>query len=134
MCGFLSLSADEFASECGLIDKKMFSKDLDKTKIANTSNIKFSLMACKTSLFLIKLITFICTDLSPKKAYEVTKEKKDVISNWSHLNLCRHNFDFHLCNTVVAVDLFVVIAAAAAAAAAAVVVPVVVAVGKNVQQ
>ena len=89
-------------------------------------------MACKTSLFLlIKLITFTCTDLSPKKAHEATKEKKDVISNWSHLNLRRHNFDFHLCNTVVAVDLFVVVAVVVAAA---VVVPVVVAVGKNVQQ
>ena len=51
-----------------------------------------------------------------------------MISNWSHLNLRRHNFDFHLCNTLVAVDLFVVVAATA------VVVPVVVAVGKNVQQ
>ena len=88
-------------------------------------------MAYKTSLYLIKLITFTCTDLSPKKAYEVTKEKKDVVSNWSHLNLRRHNFDFHLCNTVVAVDLFVVVAVVVAAA---VVVPVVVAVGKNVQQ
>ena len=87
-------------------------------------------MACKTSLFLlIKLITFTCTDLSPKKAHEATKEKKDVISNWSHLNLRRHNFDFHLCNTVVAVDLFVVVVAAAA-----VVVPVVVAVGKDIQE
>ena len=81
-------------------------------------------MAYKTSLYLIKLITFTCTDLSPKKAYEVTKEKKDVVSNWSHLNLRRHNFDFHLSNTVVA---------AAAAAAAAVVVPVVVAVVKDIQ-
>ena len=89
-------------------------------------------MACKTSLFLlIKLITFTCTDLSPKKAHEATKEKKDVISNWSHLNLRHHNFDFRLCNTVVAVDLFVIVAAVAAAA---VVVPAVVAVGKNVQQ
>ena len=88
-------------------------------------------MACKTSLFLlIKLITFTCTDLSPKKAREVTKEKKDVISNWSHLNLCSHNF--LLCNTVVAVDLFVVVAVVVVAAA--VVVPVVVAVSKNVQQ
>ena len=56
---------------CGL-----FGKDLDKTKTANTSHIKFLLMAYKTSLYLIKLITFTCTDLSPKKAYEVTKEKK----------------------------------------------------------
>ena len=63
--------------------------------------------------------------------YEAAKEKKDVISNWSHLNLRRHNFDFHLCNTVVAVDLFVVVAVVVAAAA--VVVPVVVAVVKNVQ-
>ena len=47
-----------------------------------------------------------------------------MISNWSHLNLRRHNFDFHLSNTVVA---------AAAAAAAAVVVPVVVAVVKDIQ-
>ena len=58
-----------------------------------------------------------------------------MISNWSHLNRRHHNFGFHLCNTVVAVDLFVVAAVVvAAAAAAAVVVPVVVAVGKNVQQ
>ena len=47
---------------------------------------------------------------------------------WSHLNLRRHNFDFHLCNTVVAVALFVVVAVVAA-----VVVPVVVAVSNNVQ-
>ena len=40
-----------------------------------------------------------------------------MISNWSHLNLRRYNFDFHLCNAIVAVDLFVVAA-----------------VGKNVQQ
>ena len=46
-----------------------------------------------------------------------------MVSNWSHLNLRRHNFDFHLSNTVVA----------AAAAAAAVVVPVVVAVVKDIQ-
>ena len=56
-----------------------------------------------------------------------------MVSNWSHLNLRRLNFDFHLRNTVVAVDLFVIVAVvvAAAAAAAAVVVPVVVTVGKN---
>ena len=86
-------------------------------------------MACKTSLYLIKLITFTCTDLSPKKACEATKEKKDLVLNWSHLNLYRHNFDFHLSNTVVAVDLFVVIVAAAA-----VVVPVAVALGKDIQE
>ena len=57
-----------------------------------------------------------------------------MISNWSHLNLCCHNFDFHLCNNVVAVDLFIIVAAVVAAAAAAVVVHVVVAAGKNVQQ
>ena len=56
-----------------------------------------------------------------------------MISNWSRLNLRRHNFDFHLFNTVGAVDLFVALAVAVAAAAA-VVVPVVVVVGKNVQQ
>ena len=85
-------------------------------------------MACKTSLYLIKLITFTCFDLSPKKACEATKEKKDLVLNWSHLNLYRHNFDFHLSNTVVAVDLFVVVVAAA------VVVPVVVALGKDIQE
>ena len=52
---------------------------------------------------------------------------------WSYLNLRRHNFDFHLCNTVVAVDLFVVAAVVVVVAAAALVVPVIVAVGKNVQ-
>ena len=46
---------------------------------------------------------------------------------WSHLNLRRHNLDFHVCNTVVGVALFVVVAVVA------VIVPVVVAVGKNVQ-
>ena len=93
---------------------------VDKTKTANLSKIK--------------LITFTCTGLSSKKVYESTKEKRDGISNWSHLNLRRHNFDFRLCDTVVAVDLFVAAAVVVAAAAAAVVVPVVVAVGKNVQQ
>ena len=57
-----------------------------------------------------------------------------MISNWSHLNLRRYNFDFHLCNTVVAVNLFVVVVAVVVAAAAAVVVPVVAAVDKKVQQ
>ena len=56
-----------------------------------------------------------------------------MVSNWSQLNLRRHSFDFHLRNTVVVVDLFVV-DAAAAAAAAAVVVSVVVAVGKDIQE
>ena len=88
-------------------------------------------MACKTSLFLIKLITFTCTDLSPKKSYEAIKEKTGVISSWSHLNLCRHNFDFHLYNTFATVNLFI---AVAVVAAATVVVPVIVAAGKNVQQ
>ena len=37
-----------------------------------------------------------------------------MILIWSHLNLRRHNFDFHLCNTAVAVDLFVVAAVVAA--------------------
>ena len=77
--------------------------------------------------YLIKLITFTCTDLSPKKACEATKEKKDVVSNWSHLNLHCHNFDVHLSNTVVAVDLLVVVAAAA-------VVVVIVCVGKDIQE
>ena len=63
--------------------------------------------------------------------YEATKENKVVVSNWSHLNLRRHNFDFYLCNTVEAVDLFV--DAVVVVAAAAAVVSVVVAVGKNVQ-
>ena len=52
-----------------------------------------------------------------------------MVSNWSHLNLRRHNFDFHLSNTVLAVDLFVIVVAAAA-----VVVPVVVALGKDIQE
>ena len=54
-----------------------------------------------------------------------------MVSNWSHLNLCRHNFDFHLSNTILAVDLFVVVAVVVAAAA--VVAPVVVAVVKDIQ-
>ena len=51
-----------------------------------------------------------------------------MVLNWSQLNLRRHNFDFHLRNTIVAVDLFVVFAAAA------VVLPVVAAVGKDIQE
>ena len=51
-----------------------------------------------------------------------------MVSNWFHLNLRRHNFDFHLSNTVLVVDLFAIVAAAAA-----VVVPVVVAVVKDIQ-
>ena len=35
-----------------------------------------------------------------------------MISNWSHLNLRRHSFDFNLCNTAVAVPLFVIVVAA----------------------
>ena len=93
------------------------------------------LIACKTSLFLLNKINYFYLHwyafLSPKKSYQAAKEKKDVISNRSHLNLCRHNFDFHLCNTVVVLDLFAVVAVVVVAAA--VVVPVVVAVVKNVQ-
>ena len=90
-------------------------------------------MACKTSLFLLNKINYFYLHwFIAEKTYEATKEKKDVISNWSHLSLPHHNFDFHLCNTVVAIDLFVVVVVVVAAAAA-VVVPAVVAVGKNVQ-
>ena len=53
-----------------------------------------------------------------------------MVSNWSHLNIRRHNFNFHLCNTAVAVDLFAV---TVVVVAAAVVIPVIAAVGKNVQ-
>ena len=38
--------------------RSLFCKDLDKTKIANTSNIKLSLMCCKTSLFLPNKINY----------------------------------------------------------------------------
>ena len=54
-----------------------------------------------------------------------------MILNWSHLNLHRYIFDFHLCNNVLAVDLFVNVAVVVVAAAAAVVVPVVVPAGKT---
>ena len=97
----------------------MLCKYLDKIKIAK--------QVCS---YLRKLITFTCTDLSPLKACEATKDKKDVVSNWSHLNLRRHIVDFHLSNTVMSVDLFVIVVVAAAA----VVVSVAIAVGKNVQQ
>ena len=55
-----------------------------------------------------------------------------MVSNWSHQNLRCHNFDFHLSNTVVAVDFFVVVAVVVVVAA--VVVPVVIAVGKDIQE
>ena len=38
--------------------RSLFGKDLEKSKTANTSNIKFSLMACKTSLFLLNKINY----------------------------------------------------------------------------
>ena len=75
----------------------------------------------------MKLITFTCTDLSPKKECEATQEKKDVVSNRSHVNICCHNFAFHSSNTVAVVDLFVVVTAA-------VVVPVVADAGKDIQE
>ena len=40
------------------IKRSLFCKDLDKTETANTSNIKFSFMAHKTSLFLLNKITY----------------------------------------------------------------------------
>ena len=54
-----------------------------------------------------------------------------MVSNCSHLNLRRHIVDFHLSNTVMPVDLFVVVVVVAVAA---VVVPVAVAVGKDIQE
>ena len=84
--------------------------------------------------YLIELITFTCTVLPSKKTYEITKEKKDVISNWSHLNLCFHIFGFHLCDSCGCWFVVVAVAFVVAGAAAVVVVPVVAAVGKNVQQ
>ena len=61
-------------------------------------------MAGKTSLFLLNKINYFYLHwFIAKKAYETTKEKKDVISNWSHLNLRHYNFDSHLCDTAVAV-------------------------------
>ena len=41
-----------------LIKRSLFCKDLDKTKIANTSNIIFSLMACNTSLLILNKINY----------------------------------------------------------------------------
>ena len=62
--------------------------------------------------------------------HQATKEKKAVVSNWSHLNLRCRNFDFNISNTVVAVDLFVVVAVAVAS----VVVSDVAAGGKDIQE
>ena len=53
-----------------------------------------------------------------------------MVSNCSHPNLRRHIVDFHLSNTVMSIDLFIVVVVAAAA----VVVPVAVAVGKDIQE
>ena len=55
-----------------------------------------------------------------------------MVSNCSHPNLRRHIVDFHLSNTVMPIDLFVVVVVVVAAAA--VVVPVAVAVGKDIQE
>ena len=90
-------------------------------------------MARKTSLFLRnKTNYFYLHWFIAEKSVWSNKGKKNMVSNWSHLNLSPHNFDFHLSNAAVAVDLFVVIAVAVVAAAA-VVVPVVAAVVKDMQ-
>ena len=88
-------------------------------------------MACKTSLFLLNKINYFYLHwfIAEKSVWSNKgKERRDfeLVSSKS----LSSQFDFHLCNAVVVVDLFVVVAAAATA----VVVPVVVAVGKNVQQ
>ena len=110
-----------------------FAKIKIKIKSANTSNITFLLMARKTSLFWLNEINYFYLHwFISRKGVWSNKGKESCGFEWSHLNLGRHNFDFHLCNTFVAVNLFVV-AAVVVVAAAAVVVPVIVAVGKNVQ-
>ena len=105
----------------------MFCKYLDKIKIANTSNTKFSLMACKTSLFLLNKINYFYLHwFIVEKSVWSNEGKGRCGLELASSKFRRHNFDFHSSNTVVAVDLFVLIAAAA------VVVPVVV-VGKDIQ-
>ena len=90
-------------------------------------------MACKTSLSLLNKINFVYLHWFIAESAWSNKGKKDVVSNWSHLNLRRHNFYFYLSNTVVAADLFVVVDVVVVAVAAAVVAPVVVAVVKDIQ-
>ena len=92
-------------------------------------------MACKTSLLLLNKINYFYWHwFIAEKSVWSNKGKERCDFNWVHLNLRRHNFDFHLCNTVVAIDLFVVVAVIVVAAAAAIVVPVASAAGKNLQQ
>ena len=86
-------------------------------------------MACKTSLFLLNKINYFYLHwFIAQKSVWSNKGKERCVSNWTHLNRRRHNFNFHLSNTVAAVDLFAIIAAAAVG------VPVVVAVGKDMQE
>ena len=40
-----------------------------------------------------------------------------MISNWSHLNVRRHSFDFNLCKIAVAVQLFGIVVAVVVVAA-----------------
>ena len=54
MCGFFDLSVYEFPSQCGLLDKKIFVLQRSRQNL----NCKFSLMACKTSLFLLNKINY----------------------------------------------------------------------------
>ena len=89
-------------------------------------------MARKTSLFLLTTINYFYLQwfIARKRVWS-NKGKEicglELVSSKSSSS----QFDFHLCNTVATVDLFVV--ATVIAAAAAIVVPVVDAVGKNVQ-
>ena len=86
-------------------------------------------MACKTSLFLLNKINYFYLHwFIAEKSVWSNKEKERCGFELVYLNLCRHNFDFYISNTVAAVDLFV-----AVVAAAAVVVPAVAA-GKDMEE
>ena len=94
-------------------------------------------MTSKTSLFLLNKINYFYLHwFIAKKSVWSNKGKGRCDFELVSPNLCQHIFGFHLCNTVVTVDLFVaalLLFSVAAAAAAAVAAPDVVAVGKNVQ-
>ena len=62
-------------------------------------------MACQTSLLLLNKINVLSLALIYRRKKRMKQQRKRRGSDWSHLNLRRQNFDFHICNTVVAVAL-----------------------------
>ena len=93
MCGFFSLSVQQFLSECGLLQNTVL-KDLGEIKIANISHINFSIMVCKASFLLLNKCTFTSTDLSPKKSMKQQRKERCVLGKYLQKQELKMNSTF----------------------------------------